>query len=721
MASEPSNISPADANDMPGTSPVQTAKDLDLSRNREHPEGTVLTTDHGVPITHTNDSLKAGPRGSVLLHDFHMREKLTHFDHERIPERVVHARGTGAHGYFELYEPIPHLSRARIFNETGVKVPVFVRFSTVVGSRGSADTARDVRGFATKFYTSEGNWDLVGNNMPVFFIQDGIKFPDLVHSIKPEPDREIPQASAAHDSFWDFVSLQPETAHMIMWAMSDRAIPRSYRMMEGFGVHTFRLVNAQGESVLVKFHWKPLLGAHSLVWDEAQILAGKDPDVHRRDLWDTIEAGNPVEYELGIQVINEEDELKYGFDVLDATKLLAEELVPVQRIGKMTLNRNPDNFFAEVEQVAFHVGNVVPGIDVTNDPLMQVRLFSYLDTQLLRLGGPNFAELPINRPIAPVHNHQQDAPHRTTINTGKANYFPNSISGNQPDVAPMDKGFVPYPERYSGVATRERTESFKDFFSQARMFLDSQSAPERKHIVEALQFELGKVERMAIRERVVTEILANIDPKLAIEVAGEIGVDPVLVKGSDPVVPEGAVASSPALSLENQPKATIATRKVAIVIADGFSAADLANVESALKSEGAVVEFISVHLGPVSGDAGEPVEAIRSFRTTPSVMYDAIYVPGGSESVMTLRGEWRARVFVEEAFRHCKPIAAAGEGRDLLAEAGITVSEAEGVEMNLGVVTAALADSGEFASAFVEAIKQHRHWARSEAVPELAK
>ena len=721
MASRPSKNSAN--NEPPGSSaePQPTAKDIDLSRNREHPEGTLLTTDHGLPVTHTDDSLKAGPRGSLLLQDFHMREKITHFDHERIPERVVHARGAGAHGYFELYNPIPQLSRANIFNETGVKVPVFVRFSTVAGSRGSADTARDVRGFAVKFYTNEGNWDLVGNNMPVFFIQDGIKFPDFVHAVKPEPDREIPQAASAHDSFYDFISLQPETAHMLMWVMSDRAIPRSFRMMEGFGVHTFRLVNAEGASCLVKFHWKPLLGAHSLVWDEAQLLAGKDPDVHRRDLWDSIEAGDFPEWELGIQVISEEDQLKYGFDMLDATKLLAEELVPVQRIGKMTLNRNPDNFFAEVEQVAFHVGNLVPGIDVTNDPLMQVRLFSYLDTQLSRLGGPNFAEIPINRPIAPVHNHQQDAMHRQAINTGKANYHPNTIGGGSPQLAPMDRGFVPFAEPFSGVANRERSETFKDYFSQARMFLDSQSVAERQHIVEALRFELGKVERMEVRERVVSDILANIDPELAADVAAEIGVAASKAKGSDPKLPEGAAAASPALSLENQPKNTIATRKVGVLVADGYSHADVTAVETELMSQGAVVEFVSVKLGPVKSDADGSVEAIRSLRTTPSVMYDAVFVPGGAAGVAMLRSEWRARTFIEETFRHCKPIAAAGDGLDLLAEAGIVVSASDDPVTNVGVVTAASADSAEFTSAFVDAIMQHRHWSRADQQPELVK
>src|ERR1043165_2635832 len=420
-------------------------KQEQLEDYRAFHDGTTLTTDQGVAIPHTDDSLRAGLRGPSLLEDFHLREKITRFDHERIPERVVHARGSAAHGFFRVYESLADLTCADFLCGPDVKTPVFVRFSTVVGSRGSADTVRDVRGFATKFYTSEGNFDLVGNNIPVFFIQDGIKFPDIVHAVKPEPANEIPQAQSAHDSFWDFVSLVPESAHMVMWVMSDRAIPRSFRMMEGFGVHTFRMIAANGTSRLVKFHWKPLLGAHSLVWDEAQKLAGKDPDFHRRDLWNAIETGAYPEFELGVQVMQEGDELKYGFDLLDATKLVPEELVPVRRIGKMVLDRNPQNFFAETEQIAFHLGNLVPGIEVTHDPLLQARLFSYLDTQLTRLGGPNFAEIPINRPLAAVANHQQDGFHRDTINTNNANYHPNSIGSGCPFLAGTGR-FLHRPE-----------------------------------------------------------------------------------------------------------------------------------------------------------------------------------------------------------------------------------------------------------------------------------
>lgn len=431
-----------------GKEAAATEKIIELAVNTENPTDTYLTTNQGVPINDNQNSLKAGDRGPSLLEDFILREKITHFDHERIPERVVHARGSGAHGYFQVYKSMAAVTKAKFLQDPSVKTPVFVRFSTVAGSRGSSDLARDVRGFAVKFYTEEGNYDLVGNNMPVFFIQDAIKFPDLVHAVKPEPHHEMPQAASAHDTFWDFISLMPESMHMIMWAMSDRAIPRSLRMMEGFGVHTFRFINEAGTARFVKFHWKPLLGVHSVLWDEAQMISGKDPDFHRRDLWEAIESGAFPEWEFGVQIVEEKDEHKFDFDLLDPTKLIPEELVPVQRIGKLTLNRNPDNFFAETEQVAFHAGHVVPGIDFTNDPLLQGRLFSYTDTQLIRLGGPNFHEIPINRPIAPVHNNQRDGHMRQTINSGRTSYEPNSIGGGCPFQAGKDMGgFVSYAEK----------------------------------------------------------------------------------------------------------------------------------------------------------------------------------------------------------------------------------------------------------------------------------
>src|SRR5687767_3069371 len=496
----------------------------DLAKNKEDSAGEFLTTNQGVRVNDNQNSLKAGDRGPTLLEDFILREKITHFDHERIPERVVHARGSAAHGHFQVYESMAQYTKADFLQDPSVKTPVFVRFSTVAGSRGSTDLARDVRGFAVKFYTQEGNYDLVGNNIPVFFIQDGVKFPDLVHAIKPEPHREIPQAASAHDTFWDFISLMPESLHMIMWVMSDRAIPRSYRMMEGFGVHTFRFVNEKAKSRFVKFHWKPVLGVHSVVWDEAQKISGLDPDFHRRDLWEAIENGDFPEWEFGVQIVEEKDEQKFDFDLLDATKLIPEELVPVRRIGKLTLNRNPDNFFAETEQVAFHPGHLVPGIDFTNDPLLQGRLFSYTDTQLIRLGGPNFHEIPINRPVAPIHNNQRDGYMRQTINRGRVSYEPNSLGGGCPFQAGVAMGgFVSHAEKVDSRKIRARSESFFDHFSQATLFFNSQSEPEKGHIIRALRFELGKVETPAIRERMLF-LLAEVDKGLANSVAEGLGL-----------------------------------------------------------------------------------------------------------------------------------------------------------------------------------------------------
>jgi len=717
---------PPDSNPGHASTARRNSKQDELEAFRERGPGRELTTDQGVPIAHTDDSLKAGERGPTLLEDFHLREKIMRFDHERIPERVVHARGSGAHGYFQVYESLADITAAEFLCDPAARTPVFVRFSTVAGSRGSSDLARDVRGFATKFYTSQGNFDLVGNNMPVFFIQDGAKFPDLIHAVKPEPHNEMPQAASAHDTFWDFVSLVPETLHMVLWVMSDRGLPRSYRMMEGFGVHTFRLVNAAGRSVLCKFHWKPLLGAHALVWDEAQKISGKDPDFHRRDLWEAIECGQYPEYELGLQIVEEEDELAYGFDLLDPTKLLPEEVVPVRRVGKLVLDRNPENFFAEVEQVAFCVGNVVPGIDFSNDPLMQARLFSYLDTQLTRLGGPNFAELPINRPIVPVRNHQQDGFSRTTMPTARALYHPNSIEGNAPPLATPERGFQHFAQRLSGSKLRARSETFLDNFSQARMFLNSQSRHERAHIVQALRFELGKVERLHIRERVVG-LLQRIDEKLAAEVASAIGVSlPAPVK----VVTEAAarmrdgkppVASSPALSLGNQPKPGIRTRKVALLALEGVRKQQVEAIESALGGGGAKVEIVANVLGAIRSDGPQPVHATATFLTTSSVLYDAVIVPGGAAALAAHAG---AIHFVRESFRHAKPIGALDEGIKLLAAAdlpGIELASRArgGVSDVLGVVSANGRESmDEFMQHFVEALRQHRHHDRDlEAVP----
>jgi catalase len=721
-------------------------KNKDLEAFREDSTGTYLTTNQGVRINHTDDSLTAGVRGPTLMEDFHFREKMTHFDHERIPERIVHARGSGAHGYFQVYESMAEYTKAKFLQDPTVKTPVFVRFSTVVGFRGSADTVRDVRGFATKFYTEEGNFDLVGNNMPVFFIQDAIKFPDLVHSIKPEPHHEMPQASAAHDTFWDFISLMPESMHMIMWVLSDRAIPRSFRMMEGFGVHTFRFVNEQGKARFVKFHWKPLLGTHSLVWDEAQKLAGKDPDWLRRDLWEAIEAGDYPEFELGVQIVEEEDEFSFDFDLLDATKIIPEELVPVRRIGKMVLNRNPDNFFAETEQVAFHPGHVVSGIDFTNDPLLQGRLFSYLDTQLIRLGGPNFAEIPINRPVVQVHNNQRDGFMRQTINKGRVSYFPNSLGGGCPMMAPEQMGgYVHYAEKVEGHKVRARSQSFQDHFSQARLFWKSLTPAEQEHLVEAGHFELGKVEVMEVRERVV-EWFNEIDHELATRVAAGIGVaaptngvgaavaktvEKVVDKvtsngGADKDQQRRSVERSAALSMENTVKDTIKTRRVAILAADGYEHAEVMAVKSALMDAGAQAEVVSKSLGSLQSSNSESLKVDKSYLTTASIMYDAVFIPGGEKHAQTLKMQGDALHFVKEAFKHCKAIGATGAGVELLAQAnlhGVALAGPQTEEelvSDKGVVTSRDgSNQNGFSQAFIEAIAQHRHWNREtkELVP----
>ncbi len=706
----------------------ETGKTEQLSGHMEDSEGTRLTTNQGVRVSDNQNSLKAGARGPALLEDFIFREKMMHFDHERIPERVVHARGSGAHGYFQVYESMKEFTKAQFLQDPSVKTPVFVRFSTVVGFRGSADTVRDVRGFATKFYTEDGVFDLVGNNMPVFFIQDAIKFPDLVHSIKPEPDDEMPQASAAHDNFWDFISLMPESMHMIMWVLSDRALPRSYAMMEGFGVHTFRFVNEQGKSRFVKFHWKPVLGIHSLTWDETQKIAGKNPDFNRRDLWERIEMGNYPEFEMGVQIVEEEDAEKFDFDLLDATKIIPEELVPVQIIGKMTLNRNPDNFFSETEQVAFHPGHVVSGIDFTNDPLLQGRLFSYLDTQLIRLGGPNFAEIPINRSVAEVHNNQRDGFMRQTIHKGRVNYEPNSLGGGCPMHSPENmRGFVSHMEMMEGAKVRVRSDSFSDHFTQATLFWNSQSEAEKQHIIEGFHFELGKVENVYIRQRMV-ELLANVDSELAAQTAKGIGIKEFsgdLSYLEEPSAPKpnnkrGAAAPgrSAALSMANTVR-TAKTRKVAIVAADGFDNGALAEIQAALKSAGATSEIISKNLGTLQSAGGDEIEVDKSFLTAGSIMYDAVFVPGGAQNVETLKTQGSAVHFVGEAFKHCKPIAASGEAVELLTESGIkglsfTGAEEEDFVSDKGVVTTRKASNfASFADAFIEAIAQHRHWNRA--------
>jgi catalase len=692
-------------------------KHEDLDTFRREDQGEFLTTNTGVRVNHTDDSLKAGDRGPTIMEDFHFREKLTHFDHERIPERVVHARGSGAYGIFQPYQSFANLTRAKFLADPATVTPVFVRFSTVVGFRGSADTVRDVRGFAVKFYTEEGNFDLVGNNMPVFFIQDAIKFPDLVHAIKPQPHHEMPQASAAHNNFWDFISLMPESMHMIMWVLSDRALPRSYAMMEGFGVHTFRMVNAQGQARFVKFHWKPIKGVHSLVWDETQKIAGKDPDFNRRDLWEAIEMGDYPEFEFGVQVVEEADEHKFDFDLLDPTKIIPEELVPITPLGKMTLNRNPDNFFAETEQVAFHPGHVVSGIDFSNDPLLQGRLFSYLDTQLIRLGGPNFNELPVNRPAAPVHNNQRDGYARQTINRGQVNYTPNSLGGGCPMTASAEQGgYVHYAERVSGQKVRARSESFKDFFSQATLFWNSLTPIEQDHLVEAAHFELGKVEVMEIRERMVG-LFNEVDHDLAKRVAAGVGVAP----------PETAARpnhgrKSPALSMELMPKTSPKGRKVAILVAPGVDVDEVEAMRGALAAEGVHAEIVAPITGPVKGKGSGELKAEKSFLTTASVLVDAVYVPGGKESAAALAQQGKAIHFINEAFMHGKPIAASAEGVSLLEKAHLEGVKLDGrgrsAVTDQGVVTAGSAEAKAIAPAFLEAIAQHRHWRKQkDAVP----
>ncbi len=700
-----------------------------LDQHMEDSTGELMNTNTGVRVNDDQNSLKAGDRGATLLEDFILREKITHFDHERIPERVVHARGSGAHGVFKLYEPIGQYTKAQFLNDASIETPVFVRFSTVAGSRGSSDLARDVRGFAVKFYTQEGNFDLVGNNMPVFFIQDAIKFPDLVHAVKPEPDNEIPQAASAHDTFWDFISVMPESAHMIMWVMSDRALPRSYRMMEGFGVHTFRLVNAEGVSHFVKFHWKPLLGVHSVAWDEAQNISGKDPDFHRRDLWDAIESGNFPEWELGLQIVPEEDEFKFEFDLLDPTKIIPEELVPVIRVGKMTLNRNPENFFAETEQSAFHIGHVVPGIDFTNDPLLQGRLFSYTDTQLIRLGGPNFQEIPINRPIVPVHNNQRDGYMRQTINRGKVSYGPNTLGDNYPLQAKASEGgFTSYPERIDARKIRARSKSFLDHFSQAKLFFNSQSDPEKNHIVDALSFELGKVQSNDVRRRMLG-ILSMIDKGLAAEVAFALRLsvpeDPELpVNRSipadgdpadyDPIIVEGSLTASAALSMANTPKDSIKTRKIAFLAADGVDSNSLNAVKTALEAEGAIVEVIAPRLNYILAATDEEIPVHHSFLTAASVLYDAVYVPGGTNSVATVEADADAVHFLNEAFKHCKAIAADAGAMQVIESTyfakKIPADFSDESVLLDGIVISD--DPAKLARQFIKAIAQHRFWER---------
>ncbi len=668
--------------------------------------GQALTTNQGVRVADNQNSLKAGLRGPTLLEDFVLREKITHFDHERIPERIVHARGSAAHGYFECDRALGEITKAAPFAERGKRTPVFVRFSTVAGERGSTDTARDVRGFAVKFYTDEGNWDLVGNNIPVFFIQDAMKFPDLIHAAKPEPHHGMPQAATAHDTFWDFASLSPETAHMLMWAMSDRAIPRSYRMMQGFGVHTFRLVDAAGQSRFCKFHWTPAAGTHSLVWDEAVKLSGCDSDFHRRDLWEAIEAGHYPEWTLGLQVFTEEQAAAFTFDVLDPTKLVPEELVPVVPVGRLVLDRNPDNFFAETEQVAFCTAHVVPGIDFTNDPLLQGRIHSYVDTQISRLGGMNFHELPINAPLAPVHNNQRDGLHRRAIPRGRVAYEPNSLGGGCPFQAGA-RGFTSFPEPMAEDKVRGKPEKFADHYSQATLFWNSQSDVEKNHIVAAFRFELTRVQTPAIRQRTVA-LLRNVDETLAARVADGLGMalPPAQPRALElPVRSE--VDASAALSLFAFPgDGSVTGRRVALLVADGAGVASLQAIHAALVDAGALPRLVGVKLGRVEGTDGTPLEIEATLETMPSPMWDAVVVDASADRLARVGA---AVEFVKEQYRHCKTMLLVGAPTALLAAAGIDVASGDA-----GVVTVGAGRNGlkEAIATFVAAAGRHRHYER---------
>jgi len=685
-----------------------------LGKYKVDHHGEFMTTNQGTKINDDQNSLKAGDRGPSLLEDFIFREKMTHFDHERIPERIVHARGSAAHGEFQLYKPMGKYTKAKFLNDTSIKTPIFVRFSTVQGSRGSTDLARDIRGFAVKFYTQEGNYDLVGNNTPVFFIQDAMKFPDLVHAVKPEPDNEIPQAASAHDTFWDFISLMPEAMHNIMWLMSDRAIPRTLRAMEGFGIHTFRFINDEGQSHFVKFHWKPLQGVLGLAWDEAQRLAGKDTDFHRRDLWDAIANGMYPEWELGVQIVPEEDEHKFPFDLLDPTKMIPEELVPVEIIGKMTLNRNPDNFFAETEQVAFHPGHVVPGIDFTNDPLLQGRLFSYTDTQLLRLGGPNFHEIPINRAIPDVTNNQRDGIHRMQIPKGKVSYHPNSMAQGCPFQAMIKEGgFASFEERIDASKIRKRSKSFFDHFSQATLFYKSMTDHEKRHIQNAFSFELGKVQLVPIRQRMV-DMLLEVDEDLAQKVADHLGLVPKKlpqpITGSIPADgnPDDhhslkvklPINEAPSVSMANKLPTNIKARRIAILTADGVDDDAFTRVKKQLCEMDAMVQIIAPRHGFVTTKSGEQYPVDDSLLTAASVVFDAVYVAGG-ESVNSLLEHAGALHFVAEAYKHCKPIGADENGADLIKKAVPQLKDPED-----GIITNGDLDE------FTGAIMLHRFWDR---------
>lgn len=660
----------------------------------------ILTTAQGGPVSDDQNSLRLGARGPTVLEDFHFREKIFHFDHERIPERVVHARGYGAHGYFETYKSLAKYTRADIFQRAGEKTPAFVRFSTVAGSKGSADLARDVRGFAVKLYTKEGNWDIVGNNIPVFFIQDAIKFPDVIHSVKPEPDSGFPQAQSAHDNFWDFISLTPESMHMVMWVMSDRAIPRSFRFMEGFGVHTFRFLDAKDASTFVKFHWRPKLGLQSVAWNEAVKINGADPDFHRRDLWDAIKSGNFPEWELQVQLFDQEFADNFDFDVLDPTKIIPEEILAPVPVGRLVLDRMPDNFFAETEQVAFMTQNVPPGIDFSNDPLLQGRNFSYLDTQLKRLGSTNFTHLPINAPKCPFHHFQQDGHMAMRNPVGRANYQPNSWEAG-PRESP-DHGFRSFPGSETGAKRRLRAESFADHYSQARQFYISQRPVEQNHIAAALTFELSKVKTPVIRERMVSHLL-NIDATLASKVGNDLGLKK-MPRAADAAIPTRQdLAPSPALSIIERGPKRFAGRKLGILVTGGADAEILNALKSALKKEEADFEIIAPQVGGAKASDGSWIDGDQMIGGGPSVLYDAVALLPSGDAMGDLLQDTAARDFVADAFAHCKFIGYVEAARPLFDKAGIGDSLDEGV---------IVLDSAKSISGFIKSLGKLRLWDR---------
>jgi len=662
-----------------------------------------LTTDQGIPVSDNQNSLAAVERGPVLLEDFVLREKITHFDHERIPERVVHARGYGAHGYFQSYKSHSRLTKAAFLQDSSVKTPVFVRFSTVAGSEGSADTARDVRGFAVKFYTSEGNYDLIGNNIPVFFIQDAIKFPDLIHAVKPEPDRAFPQAQSAHDTFWDFVSLSPESTHMLMWIMSDRAIPRSFRMMEGFGIHTFRFVNARGVSTFVKLHWRPKHGAISLIWDEAVKIAGADPDFHRRDLWNAIQAGDYPEWELSVQAFDQETADGFDFDVLDPTKLIPEEVVPLTPLGKMVLDRTVDNFFAETEQVAFCPANIVPGIEFSNDPLLQGRLFSYLDTQLSRLGSPNFHELPINAAKCPVLNNQRDAHMRHTIVAGRVAYEPNSLDPAGPR-ADAKGGYKSFAEPLSGEKGRLRPELFADHYTQARLFYRSLTDYEQRHVAASFAFELGKCQALTVRQRMLGN-LVHVEPALSERVAMLLGMKGQAEK-TKPALPPQDMPPSPALSQYTKAPASVAGRRIAVLITDGSSDKLLDALRKAAAAEGATVALIAPCAGGIKTQAGKHVAVDDFLAGAPSCLFDAIVVAPSQQGTEMLRHIAAAVDWIRDAFGHLKVIGYVPDALPLFELAHVDPQADE------GLIDVEKAGFGPL----IDTLKQHRIWAREPSV-----